>query len=72
MRFYLAEVVMAIEGLHARGIVHRDLKPENVLLNSQVVASCDIQPYTRTAAATSLAHSCASVRASIVVARAIP
>jgi serine/threonine protein kinase len=36
MRFYLAEIVMAIEGLHARGIVHRDLKPENVLLNSQV------------------------------------
>ena len=32
-RFYLAELVLAIEGLHAHGIVHRDLKPENVLLD---------------------------------------
>ena len=36
MRFYLAEIVMAIEGLHTHGIVHRDLKPENLLLNAQV------------------------------------
>jgi serine/threonine protein kinase len=26
-RFYLAELVLAIEGLHEHGIVHRDLKP---------------------------------------------
>eukprot|EP00802_Teleaulax_amphioxeia_P007241 Tamp_07247.p1 GENE.Tamp_07247~~Tamp_07247.p1 ORF type:complete len:501 (+),score=90.66 Tamp_07247:1030-2532(+) len=32
-RFYLAELVLAIEGLHEQGIVHRDLKPENVLID---------------------------------------
>ena len=32
VRFYLAEMVLAIEFLHNKGIIHRDLKPENVLL----------------------------------------
>jgi p70 ribosomal S6 kinase len=32
VRFYLAEMVLAIDFLHSRGIIHRDLKPENVLL----------------------------------------
>jgi len=33
-RFYISELVLAVEELHARGIVHRDLKPENVLIDS--------------------------------------
>jgi p70 ribosomal S6 kinase len=31
-KFYIAEIILAIEYLHNIGIVHRDLKPENVLL----------------------------------------
>ena len=32
VRFYLGEMVLAIEFLHSKGVIHRDLKPENVLL----------------------------------------
>lgn len=32
-RFYIAEIILAIEYLHSIGIIHRDLKPENVLLD---------------------------------------
>jgi serine/threonine protein kinase len=32
-RFYIAEVVLAIEYLHSKNIIHRDLKPANILLD---------------------------------------
>eukprot|EP00761_Pharyngomonas_kirbyi_P001776 gb/GECH01001780.1/.p1 GENE.gb/GECH01001780.1/~~gb/GECH01001780.1/.p1 ORF type:complete len:408 (+),score=107.00 gb/GECH01001780.1/:1-1224(+) len=32
-KFYMAEIVTALEHMHRQGIVHRDMKPENVLLD---------------------------------------
>jgi serine/threonine protein kinase len=32
-KFYIAEVILALEHLHELNIIHRDLKPENVLLD---------------------------------------
>lgn len=33
IKFYLAEIIEAIESLHSMGIIHRDIKPENILLD---------------------------------------
>jgi protein kinase A len=32
-KFYVAEVIVALEAVHAAGIVYRDLKPENIMLD---------------------------------------
>ena len=32
-KFYLAEVIIALEFVHAKNIIYRDLKPENILID---------------------------------------
>jgi serine/threonine protein kinase len=34
-RFYAAEIVDGIEGLHAAGVIHRNLKPEHMLIDEE-------------------------------------
>jgi len=35
-RFYAAELLRAIEGMHKKNIIHRDLKPQNLFLDSNM------------------------------------
>lgn len=33
VKFYLAEIAVALHALHSMGFVHRDIKPENIVLD---------------------------------------
>jgi len=33
-RFYISEIILALEDLHNRNIIYRDLKPENILIDA--------------------------------------
>lgn len=53
VRFYAAEVLLALEYLHMMGVVYRDLKPENVLVRTDghimlsdfdLSLKCDVNP----------------------------
>lgn len=33
-RFYICEIILALEHLHKQGFIYRDLKPENILIGS--------------------------------------
>lgn len=33
VRFYIAEIVMALEFVHAKNVMYRDLKPENIIID---------------------------------------
>lgn len=35
VKFYLAELVLALDHLHSLGIIYRDLKPEKLVIKSQ-------------------------------------
>lgn len=39
VKFYLAELALALNHLHGLGIIYRDLKPENILLDQVTIVT---------------------------------
>lgn len=69
VRFYAAEVLLALEYLHMMGIVYRDLKPENVLVREDghimlsdfdLSMKCTVNPTLARVAATNESNGSAS------------
>ena len=41
-KFFIAEIILALEHLHSQSISHRDIKPENILLDDKYhIKICD-------------------------------
>lgn len=34
-KYYLAQIVLALEYLHNNGVIHRDMKPDNILIDAE-------------------------------------
>jgi renal tumor antigen len=42
IKFYMFQVLRAIDFMHRKGIFHRDIKPENILVKGNVVKLADL------------------------------